>query len=447
MRKPRRLTSIPGPKSREVFSQEQSNLAPGLQGFALMSGLVMDQGRGSWLTDVDGNEYVDFIGGIGVNGLGHSHPRYVKALKDQLDKLSVGSFTSEARAKLVQAVASKTPGNLKQLQLYSGGSEAVESAMRLAKSHTGKWEFFSFWGGFHGKTSGTMGLLGDGQKEKYGPFAPGLHSAPYANCSNCPIKLKYPSCGLACVDLFRKTAKTVSSGAIAAVIVEPMQGTAGNIIPPPDWLKAVAEVTRELGALLICDEMITGFGRTGSYFASAQMGVTADIITVGKSFGGGFPVSGVITTPEIASAKPWSKPSGSSSSYGGNPLASVAALTAIQIIDDEKLCDNSLKMGARMLEHFKGFKEKFPFVGEVRGQGLFLGIDLVKNPKTNEPISELRMQQFYKDGLERGFLAMSYKPTIRFQPALTIDADTVDAGCQILEELFVDMEKRGDWQA
>lgn len=447
MRKPKNTTAIPGPKSQAITKMEQENLAPGLQGFALMAGVAMEKGSGSWVTDVDGNEYIDFIGGIGVNGLGHSHPRYVKALQDQVAKISVGSFTSEARAKLVKKVAEHTPGNLNRLQLYSGGAEAVESAMRLAKCYTGKWEFLSFWGGFHGKTLGTMALLGDGQKEKYGPFAPGSQSLPaYPDCYRCPLNLEYGKCGMACVEMFRKSAKTQTTGAVAAVIVEPCQGTAGNIVPPREWLKAIKEVTRELGALLICDEMITGFGRTGSFFCSQDFEVIPDIITVGKSFGGGFPVSGVITTDEISKAEPWAKPSGSSSSYGGNALAATAALTTIQVIEEEKLCDNSAKMGARLLQHFLRFKEKYPFVGEVRGKGLFLGIELVKDRKTKEPVSEKRMKQFYTDGVKRGFLAMSYKPTIRFQPALNIDADTVDSGVAVLEELFDEMQSKGDWK-
>lgn len=447
MRKPKKLTSIPGPKSKEIFSREQKNLAPGLQGFALMAELVMDHAHGSWMTDVDGNEYVDFIGGIGVNGLGHSHPRYVKALQDQVAKLSVGSFTSEARARLVEKVAKHTPGKINQTQLYSSGAEAVESAMRLAKCYTGKWEFLSFWGGFHGKTLGTMGLLGDGQKNKYGPFAPGLHSLPaYPDCYRCPLKMKPDSCGMACVELFEKSARTQTTGEIAAVIVEPCQGTAGNIVPPKGWLAAVKDVTKRLGALLICDEMITGFGRTGSFFASKDFGVEPDIITVGKSFAGGFPVSGVLTTEEIAQAKPWANPSGSSSSYGGNALAAQAALTTIEVIEEERLCENSQRMGERLLGHFQKFKDKYPFVGEVRGKGLFLGIELVKDRATKEPVSEARMKRFYKDGVERGFLAMSYKPTIRFQPALTIDQDTLDAGAEILDSLFSDMEKAGDWK-
>lgn len=447
MRKPKKNTQIPGPKSQELFQLEQEHLAPGLQGFALMAEVVMERGEGSWLTDVDGNEYIDFIGGIGVNGLGHSHPKYVKALQEQLDKLSVGSFASRARAELVTKVAKYTPGRVDQLQLYSSGAEAVESAMRLAKCYTGKWEFLSFWGGFHGKTLGAMGLLGDGQKSKYGPFAPGCHTLPaFPDCYRCPLKLKSPECGFACVDLFEKSARIQTTGEIAAVIVEPCQGTAGNIVPPPGWLKAVKEVTERLGALLICDEMITGFGRTGSMFCSKDFSVEPDIITIGKSFGGGFPVSGVLSTKEISQAKPWANPSGSSSSYGGNPLAAVAALTTIKTIEEERLCENSRNMGERLLGHFQRFKEKFPFVGEVRGKGLFLGIELVKDRTTKEPLSEKRMKQFYVDGVKRGFLAMSYKPTVRFQPALTIDQDTLDTGVGILEELFAEMDTKGDWK-
>jgi 4-aminobutyrate aminotransferase-like enzyme len=362
-------------------------------------------------------------------------------------QLSVGSFTSEARSQLVQKVAEHAPGKIDQLQLYSGGAEAVESAMRLAKSYTGKWEFLSLWGGFHGKTLGVMGLLGDGQKQKYGPFAPGCQSLPaFPDCYRCPLKMQPGSCGMACVEVFEKAARTQTTGAIAAVIVEPCQGTAGNIVPPKGWLAAMKDVTKRLGALLICDEMITGFGRTGSFFVSEDFGVEPDIITVGKSFGGGFPVSGVLTSREIAAAEPWSKPSGSSSSYGGNPLAARAALTTIQVIEEEDLCGNSRRRGERLLGHFQRFQEKFPFIGEVRGKGLFLGIELVKDRKTKEPLSEQRMKQFYKDGVEKGLLAMSYKPTIRFQPALNIDEETLDSGAAILEELFTEMADKGDWR-
>ena len=446
-RRPEQKTAIPGPISQDLFAKEQKNLAPGLQGFALMAGVVMEQGRGSWLTDVDGNEYIDFIGGIGVNGLGHSHPNYVKAMQEQVAQISVGSFSSRPRVELVRKVAELAPGKLDQLQLYSGGAEAVESAMRLAKCHTGKWEFVSFWGGFHGKTLGTLGLLGDGQKRGYGPFAPGMHCSPYPDWYRCPFGTDSPEASRdACLDHLRKLMRTNTSGAVAAILLEPMLGTAGNIVPPKGWLQGVREICDEFDCLLIADEMITGFGRTGDWFVSGAEGVDPDIITVGKSFAGGFPVSGLITTQTIANAKPWGNPSGSSSSYGGNPLGATAALTTIETIASEGLCENSRHMGERILGHLREMETKYPFIGTVRGKGLFLGIELVRDRVTKEPLSTKVMERFYQDGLQEGFLSMSYKPTIRLQPALTIDADTVDAGCEILDRQFQKLFDANDWQ-
>lgn len=448
MRKPKRVSEIPGPKSKAIFSREQEFMAPGLQGFALMAGVAMESGKGSWVTDVDGNDYVDFIGGIGVNGLGHSHPRYIAALKEQLDKISVGSFTTDVRSRLVEKLAQITPGDLNCLQMYSGGSEAVESAMRLAKCYTGKWEFVSFWGGFHGKTLGTMGLLGDGQKNKYGPFAPGLFTSPYPDFYRCPFGSKTPEASRdLCLEFLRKTLKTSTTGAVAAILVEPFQGTAGNILPPAGWLQGLREIANEFQALLIADEMITGFGRTGDWFVSGAQDVVPDIITVGKSFAGGYPVSGVITRREIAEAKPWANPSGSSSSYGGNPMASVAALTAIEIIESEGLLENSRRMGERLLGHLKRMQERFEFIGEVRGKGLFLGIELVKDRETKTPLSTPLMEEFYRRSVASGLLAMSYKPTIRLQPALNIDAETLDLGAEILEAELAHLYEGGRWRA
>ena len=433
----KRVTEIPGPKSRELFAREAAHLAPGLQGFAQLAGVVMESGSGSRMRDVDGNEFIDFIGGIGVNGLGHSHPRYVKAIQEQVAKLSVGSFSSIPRLELVEKVAKLAPGRLDQLQLYSGGAEAVESALRLAKCHTGKWEFVGFWGGFHGKTLGAMGLLGDGQKNAYGPFAPGSHLSPFPDFYRCPFGTKTPEASRdACLDHLRKLMKKNTAGAVAAIIIEPCQGTAGNIIPPPGWWKGVREIADEFECLLIADEMITGFGRTGEWFASAEEGVEPDIITLGKSFAGGFPASGVVTSRDIAQALPWAKPSGSSSSYGGNALAAVAALTAIEIIEEEVLLENSRKRGEELLARLRKMQERFEFIGEVRGKGLFVGIELVKDRKTKEPLSIEIMEQFYRRSVDHGLLAMSYKPTIRIQPALNIDAETLASGCDLFELLF-----------
>jgi 4-aminobutyrate aminotransferase-like enzyme len=438
-------TEIPGPRSRAHVAREGQHLAPGLQGFALWAGVAMDHGKGSTLTDVDGNTFIDLIGGIGVNALGHCHPRYVQALKEQVSRLTVGSFTSLPRAELVEEVCGLAPEGLNKLQLYSGGSEAVESAVRLARCSTQRTEVVSFWGGFHGKTAGAMALMGSTQKNGFGPLPAGTSQVPYADCYHCPFGLAYPSCGLACAEFARKALK--GAGPIAAVVVEPMQGTAGNVIPPPGWLAAIASATREVGALLIADEMITGFGRTGRFWGVDHSEVQPDMVTLGKGFGSGFPVSGVLTRGEIAEAEPWSRPSGASSSYGGNPLASAAALASVRIIRDEDLCRNSATVGAAMLSRLQGLKERFPFVGDVRGEGLFLALEMVRDRQTREPVCLPVMREVYSDCVRRGLLTMAYSPHIRIQPALTLELSTALEGLDILEGVFVDLEHRGSWRA
>jgi 4-aminobutyrate aminotransferase/(S)-3-amino-2-methylpropionate transaminase len=436
------ITDVPGPKSKEWRAREEKYLAPGLQGFALMAGITVEKAQGSTVTDVDGNTFIDIIGGIGVNGLGHSHPKWVKALKDQADQASVGSFTSKARVELFEKVASHAPApGVNRMQLYSGGAEAVESALRLAKCHTGKYEFVSFWGGFHGKTLGALSLMGSEFKDQIGPMATGSHIVPYANCYRCPLNLKPGECGMACVDLAYKQARMSCAGEVAAVIIEPMQGTAGNIIPPNDFLPAVKEMAKKLGALLIVDEMITGFGRTGKYWGANHSGVEGDIVTLGKQVGGGFPVSALLSRDEIVNAKPWGNPSGSSSSYGGNPLAAAAALASLRIIDEENLVENSRVVGEHFLKKLKGLEEKYSFIGETRGRGLFLAIELVKDRSTKEPFSKAACQKVFMECLKRGLLTMAYAASFRIQPAMTIDEATVDHAVAILDEAFALAEK------
>jgi 4-aminobutyrate aminotransferase/(S)-3-amino-2-methylpropionate transaminase len=430
-------TSVPGPKSKEYRAREDKLLAPGLQGFALMSGITVESARGSTVTDVDGNILLDIIGGIGVNGLGHSHPRFVKA---------VGSFTSKPRVELLERIAKNPPApGVTRMQLYSGGSEAVESALRLAKCHTGKYEFVSFWGGFHGKTMGTLSLMGSEFKDSIGPMVTGSHIVPYANCYRCPLKLKPESCGLACVELATKQARMSCAGRVAAVVVEPMQGTAGNIIPPDSFLPAVKIMAEKLGALLIVDEMITGFGRTGKMWGSHHSGVKADIVTLGKQFGGGYPVAALMSTDEIVQAKPWGNPSGSSSSYGGNPLAAAAVNVSCAIIEEEGLVENSRVVGEYFLNKLKPFEDQFSFLGETRGRGLFLAIEMVKDKVTKEPFSKEACKKVFMECLKRGLLTMAYAPSFRIQPAMTIDKGTVDNVVAILEEVFT-LADRENWK-
>ena len=441
--KPNLVTAIPGPKSQALRERESAHIAPGLQGYAVTSGVVVDYAKGSAITDVDGNTLLDFIGGIGVNALGHSHPVMVDAISKQVAKASVGSLTSEPRVNLVERVAAHAPAKgVHRLQLYSSGAEAVESALRLAKSFTGKYEFVSFSGGFHGKTMGALSLMGSSFKDGFGPFVEGSHIVPYADCYRCP--LSFPSCGVACAEAARKQLKEKSAGAVAAVIVEPMQGTSGNVIPPDDFLRAVRSIADEFGALLIADEMITGFGRTGRYWGIEHAGIVPDIVTLGKAFGGGFPLSGVLTTDKIANSPPWSIPSGSSSSYGGNPLGAAAGVASLSIIDDEKLVDNARDVGAAMLRELTPFVDRYPFVGEMRGRGLFLAIELVRDKKSKEPMSKTAAMKIYSACVTRGLLTMAYAPRVRLQPALTIDIETAKNGIDILREVF-DLALRERW--
>jgi 4-aminobutyrate aminotransferase-like enzyme len=440
-------TAVPGPRSQRLTQAEQEFLAPGLQRIALLAGIVFDHGEGATLTDVDGNTFIDFFAGVTVASLGHSHPHYITALETQLRRLTVGSFTTETRVRLVQRLASLTPGELKRVQFYSSGAEAVEAALRLAKAYTKKHEVVGFWGGFHGKTGGILGLIGDSAKQGWGPLPGGTHLVPYADCYRCPLKLSYPSCGLACLDFIRTSLKHTSGGAIAAVIAEPVQGTAGNVIPPPDFLPGLKEIAREHEALFIADEMITGFGRTGMMFGCAQSGVTPDIMTVGKGMGNGFPVTGIISTDEITAAEPFSKPSASSSSYGGNPLAAAAALSTIEAILAEGLVEHARRVGAFMLERLRAMQEKYEFLGDVRGLGLLIGLDLVKDRRTKAELSREVTELIFREALKRGLLLMGYMPRVRINPPLTISPEQAETGLAILDEVFRFVADKVDYKA
>lgn len=435
--------NIPGKRSRAIFTREARHMAPGLQSIALYSGLAMARGEGCTLIDEDGNRYLDFMAGIGVGSIGYTHPHYVEAMKAQIERLTFGSFTTENRARFLALLASVTPKGLKRIQMYSSGAEAVEAAFRLAKSATKKFEFVGFWGGFHGKTGGVLGLLGDDFKKQMGPFMPGLYSAPYANCYRCPLKLRYPDCGIACADFLRQVIQYQTQGEIAAIIVEPIQGTAGNVIPPQGFLSAVQAIAKENDALLIADEMLTGFGRTGSMWGCDHEPIVPDVMTVGKGMGGGFPVSGVISTQELMASKPFGNPSGSSSSYGGNPLAATAGLATLEVIVKDRLVANAKHVGAVMLKRLEAMKEKYPFVGDVRGRGLLLGIELVKDRQTKEPLSKPITQRLFQACLRRGLLAMCYSYNIRINPPLLVTEAQALEGLAILDEAFAELEKTG----
>jgi 4-aminobutyrate aminotransferase-like enzyme len=427
---------VPGTQSRRIHAEEQRYIAPGLQRIALLSELTLTSGKGATVEDADGNRYVDFFAGVAVASLGHSHPHWVGRMEEQIRKISVGSFTTENRLRFLKRLAEVTPGKLDRAQLYSGGAEAVEAAIRLAKSYTKKFEVVGFWGGFHGKTTGVVGIMGDEGKHGWGPLPGGRYLTPYADCYRCPFGLEYPSCGIACAEFARKTIKNATTNAVAAVVIEPIQGTAGNVVPPVEFLPAIRDIAHEVGALLVADEMITGFGRTGKMFGVDHSGVVPDIMTTGKGMASGYPVTAVISTDDITRAEPWAKPSGASSSYGGNPLAATAALATLETVLDEKLVERSATLGEEMKTRLRAMAEKYEFVGDVRGAGLLIGLDLVKNRKTKEPLAKPVTERIFLESLRRGLLLMGYQPRVRINPPLTITPQEIDHGLGVLDEVF-----------
>ncbi|HEX6533313.1 MAG TPA: aspartate aminotransferase family protein [Gemmatimonadaceae bacterium] len=436
---------VAGAKSSEIFHREQAHLAPGAQSFALFSQICIDRGEGALLYDVDGRRYIDLMAGIGVASLGYAHPRYVAAMQRQLARIHVGSFTSEHRAALVGMLADLAPGDVDRVQFYSSGAEAVESALRLARSYTGKDEFIGFWGGFHGKTAGVLPLLGSTFKHGLGPLMPGRYSSPYASCARCAFAQSFPSCDWTCVDFLRRKIELETTGNIAAIIVEPIQGTAGNIVPPLGFLKALRALADERGALLIADEMITGFGRTGTMWGVDHEGIVPDIMSVGKGFGGGFPMSGLLIREPVAHARPWANPSGSSSSYGGNPLAAAAARVTLETILEERLVEHSRALGAAMLAEMRCWEEQVPIVSDVRGRGLMIGMDLVV-PGTRTLLSKRLTRWIFDRLLARGVLAMIYNPEVRINPPLVISEEQAMEALAIMRDVLIEASELASQQ-
>ena len=431
-------TELPGPRSRALRRAEEPYLAPGIQQISTLSGLAMERGEGALLYDADGNTFIDFVAGIGTASLGHGHPELAAAVAEQAGRLCSGSFTSAPRVALLRRIVEHAPTpDLQCIQLYSGGAEAVESALRLARAATGRFEVLSFWGGFHGKTGGVVGLLGSDFKQGLGPGLPGQHLVPYGDCARCAFAKQPDSCQLHCVEFLRQFIRHNTSGSLAAILVEPIQGTAGNVIPPDGWLQAVQAVAREHAALLIVDEMITGWGRSGSLWASEAAGLDPDIITFGKGVGGGFPVSGLLTRRALAQSEPWSRPSFSSSSYGGNPLAAAAANAATRIIIEERLSDHAQVLGAELLTALQSLSARHPFIKNVRGRGLLLGFDLIG--EDGQPLSRGRCEQLFFACLRRGLLTQCYAPRVRINPPLVITREQALEGAALLAEACAEL--------
>jgi 4-aminobutyrate aminotransferase/4-aminobutyrate aminotransferase/(S)-3-amino-2-methylpropionate transaminase len=428
---PRLVTAVPGPRSLALWERERQVIAPGLQSVTQWARVSFSHGEGAILFDVDGNAIIDFMAGIGVSSIGHGHPKHARAIAEQAAKITAGSFTSEPRVELLETLREVLPSHLTRVQLYSGGAEAVEAALRLARCATRKSTVVSFWGGYHGKTEGTR-PLSEGEQTGYGLPSPGSHAVPYANPYHCPFGCD-GNCTRACTDFLRQSVEHGSNREIAAIIVEPVQGRGGNIVPPPGFLREVQQAARDLNALLIVDEMITGFCRTGSFFGFMhEDGVEPDILIMGKGFGNGFPISGVAAREEVARAEPWAKPSGNSSSYGGNALACAAALATIGVLREERLDRHAAELGTFMLEELRRVTRDLPLVGEVRGKGLLLGIELVRYQAGRTPLAREEMRRLFTALLGEGLLVMPSGSALRINPPLVITHEQAASGIEIL---------------
>jgi 4-aminobutyrate aminotransferase-like enzyme len=425
-------------RTKALFEEEQQFIAPGVQTIALLSQLAIAHGRGATLTDLDGRTYLDLNAGVSVASLGHAHPKYVAALKKQLEAVTVGSFTSAPRAELVRLIAELAPGELSRTQFFSGGAEAVEAGIRLARSFTKRTDVIGFTGGFHGKTAGVLPISDVDWKTLIGPLPTGHHLAPYAD----PTRFdgSPDECREHAIKHLRGVIEEEVGGQPAVIVIEPIQGTAGNIVPPPGFLRDVCDVAHEYGALLIADEMITGFGRTGKLFGCSHDEVVPDIMTLGKGMASGFPVSALVSTDEIMAAKPFSLPSASSSSYGGNPLAAAAALVTIQTILSDKLVENSEKVGRLLCDGFEAIAAKRRSIANVRGKGLLVGFDLVTDPKTKTLLPKEKCIEFFKHCLVEGLIVMSYTPRVRVHPPLILSAEQANSALQIIDRVLEKFE-------
>jgi 4-aminobutyrate aminotransferase / (S)-3-amino-2-methylpropionate transaminase / 5-aminovalerate transaminase len=425
-------------RTKALFDKEHQFIAPGLQTIALLSELAIERGNGATLTDLDGHTYLDLNAGVSVASLGHAHPRYISALTKQLEAVSVGSFTSQPRADLVRLIADLAPGELSRTQFFSGGAEAVEAAIRLARSFTKRTDIIGFTGGFHGKTAGVLPLSDVDWKTLIGPLPTGHHLAPYADPTR--FEGSEDECRKHAIKELRRVIENNVGGRPAAIVIEPIQGTAGNIVPPPGFLRDVHDVAHEYGALLIADEMITGFGRTGRIFGCSSDDVVPDIMTLGKGMASGFPVSALVSTEEIMAAKPFSLPSASSSSYGGNPLAAAAALVTIQTILSDKLVENSATVGGVLRDGLQTLATRHRSIADVRGRGLLIGFDLVIDQKTKTLLSKEKCIAFFKDCLADGLIMMSYTPRVRIHPPLILSAEQAHAALAIIDRALEHLE-------
>jgi len=426
---PRIVTPPPGPKARAIIDRDSTCTSPSL---IKEYPLVIGGGRGAMVEDVDGNRYIDYMAGIAVSATGYNHPDVVAAIQRQAAQflhVCATDFYYEGYAALSERLAKLAPGtSRKRVFLTNSGTEAIEGAIKLARYHTRRPALIAFEGSFHGRTYGALSLTSSKVKQHkhFGPFLPEVYHVPYAN----PYRAGGDAAAIehsiaALTDLFDRH---VAPDDVAAIFVEPIQGEGGYVVPPLGFLKALRALCDRHGILLVADEVQCGVGRTGKMWACEWEGVEPDILVSAKGLGSGMPIGAFIGKESVMTWEPGSH----GSTYGGNPVACASALATLDIV--EKSLPHIQQMGARMMGHAERLKERYPVIGDVRGRGLMLGIEFVKDRATKEPHHEI-IDRITERAFHKGLLLLGCgKSAFRLAPPLVLDQYDVDTGMGILEE-------------
>jgi 4-aminobutyrate aminotransferase len=430
---PHLMSELPGPKAKEIISRDQAVLSPS---YTRCYPLVIKRGEGAIVEDVDGNRFLDFNAGIAVVATGHAHPRVVEAVQQQAAQflhMSGTDFYYEGMVQLAEKLAALTPGDVpRRVYFGNSGAEAIEAALKLARYHSGRDQFIAFLGGFHGRTMGALSLTGSKviQRRRFHPSLPVQH-IPYAYCYRCAYKKEPSTCDVECVKVIEdRLFKTIlPAEEVAAIVVEPVQGEGGYLVPPAKFHHELRRIADQYGILLIHDEVQSGMGRTGKMFASEHFGVAPDIVTLAKGIASGMPLCATVARAEVMN---W-PPGAHASTFGGNPVSIASALTTIELLE-ESLIANAAEVGAYMLDRMRDWPRRFKYVGDVRGLGLMIGFELVYDQDTKERAPELR-DRLEMMAFERGLLILGCGPnSIRLCPPLVINHDQADHALDTLEQ-------------
>jgi len=429
---PNLVTPLPGPNARSIIERDAKIMSPSYtRGYPF----VMARGEGAIVEDVDRNRFLDFNAGIAVVATGHANPRILTAVQEQATKflhMSGTDFYYENMVQLAEKLATLVPGNgPNRVYFGNSGTEAIEAAIKMARYHSGRDKFIAFLGGFHGRTMGALSLTGSKvvQRKGFGPMLP-VHHIPYANCYRCAYGQHPDACHVECVRVIEdQLFKTIlPAEEVAAIVVEPIQGEGGYLVPPAKFHEELRRIADKYGILLIHDEVQSGMGRTGRMFASEHFGVAPDIVAIAKGIASGLPLAATVSRADIMN---W-QPGAHASTFGGNPVAVAAALATIELLEED-LLRNATEIGAHILDRIRDWPRRFRYVGDVRGLGLMIGFELVKDQATKERAPDLQNQLAHL-AFERGLLILGCGPnSIRLCPPLVITQDQADFAIDTLE--------------